>query len=223
MRLPYVLLVSILTPLTFAQVSSDLVKVTHSGDDWFLTNLTKKAITGYVIHTGHEPLQFNLKLINCAPGEWENKPIPPGVKTQIMVKPGFDNVDLPAVIFEDGSVAGSAKTIEGMDIVEEMFSLRRAEARESQRWVDLVSLPDHVQALDAYREAVTQARVARQEHPPGSLAESGQANAADEAAGQMEQVSLLNPNASPSLLHTELLKRLQARAKFYARSSRRAQ
>jgi hypothetical protein len=87
-----------------AQVSSDLVQVTHSGDKWYIRDLSKQAITGYVFHTGYSPLHFSATEINCAPAELEWQPIAPGATAEIPVKPGFSSVDIPVVIFADGFV-----------------------------------------------------------------------------------------------------------------------
>ena len=138
----------------FAQVSSDIVKITHSGDKWYLQNLTKKVITAYVSHVGDEPLQVNLKLINCGPHELEWHPLQPGATDEITLKPGFEHVDIPAVIFEDGSVVGSAKTVEGRDVVDYIFGVRRAGAAEYARWLKIIEQSSHQQALADFRKEV---------------------------------------------------------------------
>jgi hypothetical protein len=130
-----------------AQVSPDLVKVSREGDKWYIRNLSKQAITGYVFHTGYDALRFSATEINFAPAEREWHPIEPGETAEIPVKPGFTAVDIPAVIFADGSVIGTAQSARGVDAVATIFEQRNGEAQEFLRWLQILDRSDHPQAL----------------------------------------------------------------------------
>jgi hypothetical protein len=169
-----------------------------------------------VLHTGYGPLHFNATEINCAPAETVWNPIAPGATVEIPVKPGFAAVDIPAVIFEDGSVVGAARTAEGMDIVEAIFEMRRAEAQEFARWQRIVERS----GLAAVRKAVGSAQL---ERPSGDMAGNGRAAAAAIMAGDIQTLDAQG-SQSQDELYGRLLAKIQDRIEYSKRfSSRRAQ
>jgi len=138
----------LLPPILVGQDIAKLFPVTHSGDEWFAQNASKKAVTAYVYHVGGGALHVSPD-INFAPVELRHSPIAPGAKVKVPVKPNFTMLEVIAVVFDDGSVLGSARTTGGIDVVEDLiFAIRRNELSEYKRLLDLLEkTSDHVQAV----------------------------------------------------------------------------
>jgi hypothetical protein len=113
-----------------AMQTSELLPAELKDGKWYVTNHAKQAVTAYVTHVGGGDLHFRNDLINCGPTLLENQPLAPGATAEVPLKPGFTQLDIPAIIYADGSVVGAARTAEGLDIVSLIFRWREEEARQ---------------------------------------------------------------------------------------------
>src|SRR5579871_6747236 len=137
----------LLPALLPAQDTAKLFPLKHSADGWSARNATRKVITAYVIQTEDGPLHLHQTQINVVPAEVQNQPIPPGATVSIPLKPDIDVVHVPALIFEDGTVVGSAVTVEGLDVVAEIFRYREEEYKALQHLANLLADMDHARAI----------------------------------------------------------------------------
>jgi hypothetical protein len=130
--------------------TTDVFKVWCDKGKWYGRNVSQQDITAYVIHVGGGDLHVTTTLITVAPGEMEYQPISPGQVVEVRVKPS-PMVDIPAVILANGVVIGSAKTVEGLDVVEEIFKYRAEEHNEYVRLAALLHQSDPGRAMSDFR------------------------------------------------------------------------
>ncbi len=144
----FVMLLSAVATLLQAQgETASVFKVWHEANDkWLGQNIGAKSITAIVIQYGSGELHVSKTLITVAPDELENHPVLPKQIIEIPVKP-VAFLAVPAVILADGTVIGAARTVEGVDVVEEIFKYRQAERDGYQRLATILRQSGHQQAI----------------------------------------------------------------------------
>jgi len=96
----------------------------HDGE-WEAHNSGTKAVTAFAFREAAGPAVLMEHIFN---------PIQPGESVPIHA-PKTVAVDIPLVIYEDGTVSGAATGIDGSDLGQFVFVLRRAEASELRKWL----------------------------------------------------------------------------------------
>jgi hypothetical protein len=107
-----------------------LLKLSRVDGEWWGENTGSQTITASVLRFG-----TNLPLrpyIDIGP-DFGTVPILPHTKVKMAVKP-VENLEVRAVILDDGSVIGSGFVVDGYDFVDNIFEMRRVYAKELQLW-----------------------------------------------------------------------------------------
>lgn len=197
--------------------TASVFKVWHDygNDKWYGQNLVEQEITGYVIHVGGGDLHVSQSAMNVAPAELEYHPIHYKQVVDLPVRPMTLTVDIPAVILANGTVVGVAKTVEGLDVVDEMFQYRTEEHNEYLRLAALLRESEPGRAIEGLRSELAKP-LSKDTLSSEQITGIGRAHA--------HMLAILSSTTSTSDLYAALRQEVEKRTTLTERfSSRRGQ
>lgn len=205
-RLPVLLLLALAAVAQLPTVTSSIFPVSFRDGRWTARNAGRKAITAYLYHVGHKPLQLDSRFVNVAVELRACPPIEPGDTVEIPVKADrtLDGLEILAVVFDDGAVLGSARTVAGDDLVASIFDFRKAEAQEMR---GLLSVLDNSDRNSAFTNLLHSLETV----PPGTdMASSGRASGASQVRALLEGTTGRSDEDRYQALRSSLAERIAA-------------
>jgi len=123
-----------------AQDPAKLLPVTHHADGkWTAHNVSTKPISVYFVHYNADAMRAGINVAPWLREGWgqDDAPIAPGATVNVLAKPEVFAVHVVAIIFGDGTVAGEARTVDGLDLVELIFRRRAIEVATLKEYLAL--------------------------------------------------------------------------------------